>query len=475
VIRAPKLILILPLLLTLAGCTLGPKYVRPATQVPASFRGLVPELDKTAVSAETFGDQKWAEVFRDPTLQQLIRKALANNYDVKIAAERVLEQQDRVAITRGQQFPSASGGGSYTTLGLPSSLASSLNSGSGIPSRYYEGGLTFSAAWNLDFWGLYRRQTEAARARLLATEWGRRMTISTVVENVATAYLELRTLDAELEITKRTLEARKQSLQLTETLERGGSTSLADVRQAEELLYTATAAIPDLEKQIQQHENSISILLGRNPGPIIRSGGEMNWPQPDQIPAGIPSELLERRPDIQQAEADLIAANANVGVARAQMFPQISLTGEGGTYSSQLKGLVDSKNMYWYASGNLAQTIFDAGRLRNNVKLNEAQKQEQVFTYQRTIQQALQNVSDALIAVQKNRDYREQEAKVTAAAEDATRLARLRYNGGSTSYLEVLTNDTNYYSAQLTLATAQEQEAVSIVQLYSALGGGWQQ
>jgi multidrug efflux system outer membrane protein len=430
------------------------------------------------VPARTFGDEKWAEVFQDPTLKQLIQEALANNYDVRIAAQRVLEQQDVAGITRSQQFPTITGGGSYTALGIPNSLLSSLGSGggsnsSGGESQYFAGGITLSAAWNLDFWGLYRRQTEAARAQLLATEWGRRIILSTVVENVATSYFQLRTLDAELEITKRTLDARKQSLQLTEDLERGGSATLADVRQAEELRYAAEAAIPNLERQIEQEENSISILLGRNPGPILRAA-DTSWPQPEQIPAGIPSQLLERRPDIQQAEAELIAANANVGVARAQLFPQLSLSAEGGTYSSQLKALVDSKSMFWTAGGNLTQTIFDAGRLRNNVRLSEAQKQEQILVYRRTIQQALESVSDALIGVRKYREYTEQQAKVTAAAEDATRLARLRYSAGSTNYLEVLTNDTNSYAAQLNLAIAKEQEAISIVQLYSALGGGWQ-
>jgi multidrug efflux system outer membrane protein len=479
--------------LCVAGCMVGPRYQRPVTNAPQVFRGATaPDINSQehpqVVSVQglmaeqagvtSLGDEKWAAVFKDPTLQQLIREALANNYDAKIAAQRVLEQQDQVGITRAQQFPTLSGGGSYTALGLPSGLVKKLNSGGNgngyTASNFFAGGVSLSAAWNLDFWGLYRRQTEAARAQLLATEWGRRMTISTVVENVATAYLQLRTLDSELEITKRTLEARKQSLQLTETLEQGGSGTLADVRQAEQLLYTAAAAIPDLERQIEQEENSISILLGRNPGPIIHEDSEMNWPQPEQIPAGIPSQLLERRPDIQQAEAELVAANANVGVAKAQLFPQLSLSAMSGVASSQLKGLVDGKNAYWLASGNLTQPIFDAGKLRNNLRLSEAQKQEQVFTYQRTIKQAFQSVSDALIGLQKFREFREQEANLTASAEDATRLARLRYNGGSTSYLEVLTNDTNYYTAQLNLAVAQQNEALSIVQLYSALGGGWQ-
>ena len=475
--------------LCVTGCMVGPHYHRPATNAPQIFRGAtapdsnpqqhssqvvsVEQLRTEQAAGPLLGDEKWAEVFKDPTLQQLIREALANNYDVKIAAQHVLEQQDQVGITRAQQFPTVSGGGSYTALGLPSSLTKSLYSGGNTTSSFFAGGLLLSAAWNLDFWGLYRRQTEAARAQLLATEWGRRMTISTVVENVATAYLQLRTLDYELEITKQTLEARKHSLQLTETLEQGGSGTLADVRQAEQLLYTAAAAIPDFERQIEQEENSISILLGRNPGPIVRKASEMNWPQPEQIPTGIPSQILERRPDIQQAEAELVAANADVGVAKAQLFPQISLSGMAGVASSQLKGLVDGKNTYWLTSGNLTQPIFDAGRLRNNLRLSEAQKQEQVLTYQRTIKQAFQSVSDALIGLEKFREFREQEANLTASAEDATRLARLRYNGGSTGYLEVLTNDTNYYSAQLTLAVAREQEAISMVQLYSALGGGW--
>ena len=461
--------------LCLTGCMVGPPYQRPAANAPLVFRAsTVPEIAPS--STTTLGDEKWAEVYRDPTLQELIREALANNFDVRIAAQHVLEQQDQVGITRAQQFPTVSGGGNYAALGLPSSLTKSLTSGGNGPyngSNFFAGGFTLSAAWNLDFWGLYRHQTEAARTQLLATEWGRRMTISTVIENVATAYFQLRTLDAELEITRRTLAARKESLQLTETLEQGGSGTLADVRQAEQLLYTAAAAIPDFERQIEQQENSLSILLGRNPGPIIRGASETNWPEPEQVPAGIPSQLLERRSDIQQAEATLVAANANVGVAKAQMFPQLSLSGTAGTASSQLKGLVDSKNLYWYASGTLTQTIFDAGKLRNNLRLSEAEKQEEVLTYQRTIKHAFESVSDALIALEKYREYREQEANLTAAAEDATRLARLRYNGGSTGYLEVLTNDTNYYSAQLTLAVAREQEAISMVQLYSALGGGW--
>ena len=459
----------------IGGCTVGPHYARPPVNVPPVYRGaMAPDI---SLNNASLGDEKWAEVFRDPVLQQLIKEALANNYDVRIAAQHVLEQQDQVGITRAQQFPTLSGGGTYDAIGLPESLKQKLSSAGGTSptSDIFSGGFSLSAAWNLDFWGLYRRQTEAARATLLATEWGRRMTITTVVENIATAYIQLRSLDIELGITKETLDARQQSLLLTKALEQGGSGTLADVRQSEQLVYAAAAAIPDFERQIQQQEDSISILLGRNPGSIVRDSSVMNWVEPEAIPAGIPSMLLERRADVREAEAQLIAANANVGAAKAELFPQLSLSAVAGVASSQLKGLLDSKNIYWYGTGTLTQPIFDAGKLRNNVRLSEAEKQEQVLDYQKTIKQALQSVSDALIAVQKYREYSVQESALTASAKDATRLAKLQYSGGSTNYVVVLTNDTNYYSAQLTLAAAKENEALSIVELYSALGGGWKQ
>jgi multidrug efflux system outer membrane protein len=333
--------------------------------------------------------------------------------------------------------------------------------------------LTASVAWNLDFWGMYRRETEAARASLRATEWARQTTYSTLVESVASSYYQLRTLDAELEITKQTLAARKQSLALTQTLEEGGNTSLADVRQAEQLYYTAEAALPNLENQIEQQENSLALLLGRDPGPIARGQNIADAPHPVDVPVGLPSDLLERRPDIRRAEQLLVQANANIGVARAQYFPQFSLSGTGGDSSNQLAGIVASKNAYYYAIGSVSQPIFDAGKIRNNYRLAQAQHLELLDTYQQTIAGALRDVSNALIAYNKTREYREQQEKQTAAAQDAVRLARLRYNGGSTSYLEVLTNDANLYSSQLTLEAAQQQEALSLVQLYNALGGGW--
>jgi multidrug efflux system outer membrane protein len=485
----------------LAGCKVGPNYKRPVVNTPGAYRGgAAPDIAPDATAS--LGDEKWAEVFRDPVLVKLIDEALKNNYDVQIAAKRVLEQEAQVGITRAAELPTLSAGASYTALGIPGGLLNSLNNNNNngssssnnknTPSHFYSGGLTSSAAWNLDFWGQYRRQTEAARAQLLATQWGRETTRATVVMEVAIDYLQLRTLDAEMAITRDTIKAREQSLDLTTRLEQGGSTSLADVRQAEELLYTARAEVPTLEEQIAQQENALNLLLGRNPGPIERpiEGGQTgsgapsgsdaeisaiaNEPHPLAVPAGLPSQLLERRPDIRQAEANLMQANANIGVARAQFFPALSLSGTGGTSSSQLKKLVDAGSAYWYIAGSLSQPIFEGGKLTNNLRYAKAEQQEMLVTYQKTIASALSDVSSALVAYQKTREYREEQEKQTAAARDAVRLARMRYEGGATAYLEVLTNDTNLYTAQLTLTTAEQQEAQSLVQLYNVLGGGWQ-
>jgi len=484
--RTGRIFVTLAIVSALAGCKAGPNYKRPVVDTPASYRGaLAPDIATTpAANTPPLGAQKWNDVFTDPVLQGLITEALKNNFDVKIAADRVLEEQAQLGVTRAGQFPTLSAGASYDALGLPSGLLNSFNNNSSSSSssskttstNYYSGGLTASVAWNLDFWGYYRRQTEAARANLRATEWAQQTTYSTLVQSVATAYYQLRTLDAELAITKSTLDARKQSLDLTQKLEQGGSDSLADVRQAEELFYTAQAQIPDLERQIEQQENNLNLLLGRSPGPIARDTSAdtiASAPHPTDVPVGLPSELLERRPDVRRAEQLLIAANANIGVARAQYFPQLSITGSGGTSSNQLKGLIDSGNVYYYAIGSLSQPIFDGGKIRNNYRLAKANDKELIDTYQQTIAGAFRDVSNALVAYNKTREYREQQEKQTAASADAVRLARIRYNSGYTSYLEVLTTDANLYTSQLTLEAAQQQEALSLVQLYNALGGGW--
>ncbi len=473
------------------GCKVGPDYKRPVIQTPGALRGgAAPDIAPDTVT-ESLGDKQWASVFSDPVLQKLIEEALKNNYDVQIAAKRVLEQEAQVGITRAGELPTLSAGASYTALGIPGSLLNSLtnsnngSSGNGstsksdTPTHYYSGGLTSSAAWNLDFWGQYRRSTEAARAQLLSTEWGRQTARATVVMDVATGYLQLRTYDAEMAITRDTITAREQSLKLTQTLEEGGRDTLADVRQAEELLYNARAEVPLLEQEIAAQENALSLLLGRDPGPIERGAPTSavsiaEQAHPASVPAGLPSQLLERRPDIRAAEANLMQANANIGVAKAQFFPALSLSGTGGTSSSQLKHLVDAGSAYWYVAGSLSQPIFEGGKLTNNYRYAKAEQQEMLVTYQKTIKGALSDASSALVAYAKTREYREEQEKETTAARDAVRLARMRFEGGYTSYLEVLTNDTNLYTAQLTLASAQQQEAQSLVQLYNVLGGGWQ-
>lgn len=451
----------------LAGCNVGPNYVRPNITAPPAYRG-ADEAPVANDAAKSLGDEQWAAVYREPELQDLIRKALANNYDVRIAAERILEQQAQVKITRSQQFPTVTVGGTGIGATLPSSL------GTQIPNPLVDGSFNVSAAWTPDFWGLYRRQTEAARATLLAQVWAQRAVRLTLVQQVATAYLQIRALDAQLEITRQTIKVRQDSLDLTKTLESGGSAPLSDVRQAEQLLYTATSEVPQLEEQIQQQENAITLLMGENPGPIAHQDPNALAPPPQDLPTGLPSQLLERRPDIQQAEATLIAANAQIGVARAQFFPNLSISGSGGVGGDSLSSIFDPAGKTIYGLGTLTQPLFEGGKLRGQLQLSQETKKEMVLNYQKTIAGAFRDVSNALIALNKQRAYREQQEKLVEAAKDATRLARLRYQAGSTGYLEVLTTDSNLYSAQLNLVTAQQGEALTLVQLYGALGGGWQ-
>ena len=456
------------LALLLAGCKVGPNYVRPQVTAPPAYRG----ADNSVVSSadpESLGDQDFTKVFREPELQQLIRTALENNYDVRIAAKRVLEQQAQLRITRSQLFPTVNVGGTGIGADLPSSLGSGLPSGATVA-----GSFNLSAAWNPDFWGLYRRQSEAARAQLLAQTWAQRAVRMTLVQQVASAYFQLRALDAQLDIAKETLKTRQESVALTKTLESGGSVPLSDLREAEELQYTASAQIPQIEEQIQQQENGLRLLLGQDPGPLPHSDPSALNPTAQDLPVGLPSRLLERRPDILQAEQQLVAANAQIGVARAQFFPQLSISGSGGVGGDSISSIFDPDSKLIYGIGSLTQPIFQGGKLRGQLQLSQREKEEMVLNYQKTIAGAFRDVSNALIAVNKQHAAREQQEKLVAAARDATQLARVRYQGGATSYLEVLTTDSNLFSAQLNLVNTQEGEALSLVQLYSALGGGWQ-
>jgi outer membrane protein, multidrug efflux system len=453
--------------LSLAGCAVGPNYKKPMINIPSAYRGLTNEEAAKAAPA-SLGDQKWWEVFQDQQLQQLIRTALQQNYDARIAATRVLEAQAQVGITRADQFPSVTATGSGTNQRNPAQGP--------IPSfELTSGRVTASAVWQLDFWGRYRRATEAARADLLASEWARQEVNATLVANVAAAYFQLRELDLELDITKSALASRKESLQLTQTLEEHGINSILDVRQAEQLVYTAAAEIADQERRIEQQENLLSILLGNNPADVPRGIELTGQPHAPEIPAGLPSSLLERRPDIRQAEQRMVAANAQIGVARAAYFPQISLTATPGFQSSALASLFNGSSGLWTFSGSITQPVFTAGKIRSGVRLAEAQQQETLLVYQQTIQGAFRGVSDALVAYRRDQEFRAQQELLARSAQDAAQLSGQRYKSGTTSYLEVLTNETNYFSAELGLAQARLNELLALVQIYQALGGGWQQ
>jgi len=449
-----------------SSCVVGPNYKRPDVPAPAVYRSAATEQ---AVKADiaSFGDQKWWDTFQDDALRDLIRAALQQNYDVRIAAARILEARALLGITRADQLPEVTAAASAfnerspTVAGRPPVETSPAQVG-------------VSFAWELDFWGKFRRATESARANLLSEEWAQRQVVTSLVSDVATAYFQLRELDLELEISRQTLASRRDSLRLTQILADGGATSLLDVRQAEQLVFGAGAAISDLELRVEQEENFISILVGKNPEAVARGRRLVDQPRPPEVPAGLPSSLLERRPDILQAEQQLVAANAQIGVAKADYFPQISLTAVGGYQSSALTRLFSGPAGLWTFGVTAVQPIFTGGRIRNRVKFAEARTQEATFVYQRTVQQAFREVSDALVAYRKTQEVRAQLQQLSTAAENATTLSNMRYRGGAASYLEVLDSETRFFTAQLSLAQVQLRELQSLVQIYRSLGGGWQ-
>jgi multidrug efflux system outer membrane protein len=448
-----------------AGCVTGRDYSRPPIALPDVYRA--PAAAEPASTA-SIADEPWWNVFQDEQLQALVRTALEQNFDLRIAAARIAEAQAQLGITRADQYPNAAAGASVVDQKTPGAAV-------GFPTRAVAGFVVQgSAAWQLDFWGRYRRATESARAQLVATEWGRRAIVATLVSEVGDAYFALRALDLQHDIAVRTLESRRESLRLTQIREQGGATSLVAVRQAEQLVYAAAGQIATLERQIQEQENFIRGLLGELPAPVARGRTLTEQPHAAEVPPGLPSQLLERRPDIQRAEQQLVAANAQIGIAKAQYFPQISLTGSGGFESVALTALFAGSNGFWTAAVGAAQPLFTAGRLRSQVELADARRQEAELTYGQTVQQAFREVSDALTGYRKRREFREQQQLLLAAAQDARRLADVRYQGGATSYLEVLDADTRLFAAELGLADAQLAELTELVEIYRALGGGWQ-
>ena len=465
---ASRLVAVSALLVLGVGCQVGPRYARPVVNLPPEYRGATVD----SAHAESLGEAKWSQVFRDEALQKLIRQAVEQNYDVRIAATRILQARAQLTITRAVQFPTVTAEATATTERNPKTTRGGVTLPASTDNLYAVDGAMF---WELDFWGKFRSATEAEKATLLGTQWAARAVLVTVVSSVAQSYFTLRELDLELEIAQRALAAREESLRLTRVQEAGGVVSLLDVRQAEQLVYTAASVITNTQRLITQQENALSILLGQNPGPIQRGLPLVDQPEPPEVPTGLPSALLERRPDIRQAEQALIAANARIGVAKAALYPDIALTASAGLQSNALSALVSGPATLWHLTGDVVQQVFNAGRLKANVTLTEAQKLELVFAYLKTVQQGFREVSDALVGHRKAFELRQQLTQLVSSTEDAARLSDLRYRGGVASYLEVLTSQTSFLNAELTLAQARLGELLALVQLYAALGGGWEQ
>jgi len=449
-----------------SGCKVGPNYKRPAVQTPTEYRELKdgPQVQPQVAS---YADLPWWQVFQDPTLEELIRTALKQNYDLQLATERINAGRAQVQITRSNLFPQVTGNGDFSG-GKDHNFQTKSNFLL----------LTGDAAFQLDFFGKLRRATEASRAELLATEDARQTVILTLVSDVASDYFALLQMDLQLQITKDTVKTQEDSVKLTNLRMDHGVATKLDVWQAQQVLDTANAQIPDLERQIAQEENAISILLGNYPQGVPRGHTLVEQVLPPEVPPGLPSTLLERRPDIREAEQVLVAANAEIGVAKAQFFPNISLTGSGGGSfgrSSAFTSLLSSQAGIWSYGAQVSQPIFTGGALKGNLRLAESQHKQALISYQQAIQHAFGDVSDALIGYQKNHEVRVRQEQTVADLQESVRLSILRYKGGTTTYLEVLDGQRSLFSAELVLAQARGTEYQSLVQLYRALGGGWQQ
>jgi len=456
--------------LLLGGCLLGPDYKRPPVSPPATFRG--EETTTATVGGPSFGDLQWEQLFKDEELRGLVRRALAANYDVRIAAARVLEAQAQVGVARAAFFPQLNVGATAGQAQFSRTVFPYFpEKGPHGSDNFAFGG---SLGFEFDLWGKIRRANEASRAQLLASEEAKATVLSSLVAEVATAYLQLRELDLELDISRRTLESRRASLRLVKLRKELGVSTGLEVSQAAVLVDFAAANIPNLQRLIEQTENQIRLLLGEPPGPVTRGLPLAEQGLTLSLPPGLPSSLLERRPDIRQAEENLIAANANIGVAKAQMFPQLTLTAVAGQQSAALSQLMDGASGFWSFAGNLLQPVFQGGRLWFTFQATKARQQQLLVDYERTIQQAFREVSDGLVANQKNGEVRAQNEELTATARTYLRLSTMQYEGGVASYLEVLDADTRLYAAEIDLARARLAVLLSVVQVYRALGGGWQ-
>ena len=445
------------------------KSQTPQIPTPTVFRG----DPNTQPDAQTIATLKWFELFKDPKLQELIREALTNNYDLREAVARVDAARANLGITRADQYPTIAA--SADIINQRQSRSSAFDLPEPIKrDRSFGSVLLNLLTYEIDIWGRLRKATAAARADLLATEESRLAVITTIVGDVAAAYFNLREFDYELEISQRTLTSRQESLRLIKLRQERGVATMLEVRQAEELVYDATEVIPALELSIQQTENFLSYLTGRNPGSIERGLSLTEHIVPPAVPPGLPSDLIERRPDIRAAENSLVAANARIGVAKAAYFPRISLTAFLGYESGQLTSLFSGSRNVWTLGGQLAQPIFTGGRLKNNVRLSQAERDFLVVDYQKTVQGAFRDVSDSLIAYRKVQEVRSQRELLVQTLQDRSRLSYLRYTGGVATLLEALDADRELFDAERSLAQSRRDELLSVVALYKALGGGWQ-
>src|SRR5215510_3970015 len=443
------------------------KYQPVPVKTPDTFGG------SEGLDQNSIGDLKWFEVFKDPELQQLVRTAMVQNYDLRLAGARISAARANLGLARSDQLPQFEASADLTTNRF-SSNGQLAGSGQGGQRRSFGSVLLNLLTFEIDVWGRLRNQTKAARAELRATEEDRKAVMTTVVGDVAAGYFNLLELDSQLDISKRTLATRENSLRLIQLRQQGGLATMLDVRQAEELVYQASQTIPDTERAIEQTENQISLILGNNPGSIARGKPLAEQEEPPAVPAGLPSALLERRPDIRAAEENLAAQRALVSAAKAAYFPRISLTGLLGFQSNQLSSLFTGPSRAWTLVPQLTQPIFTGGRLKSNVKFARAQQEFALVTYQQTIQNAFREVSDALIQYRKVKEIRTQQELLVKTLQDRSRLAYLRYEGGVDTLLNALDADRELFQAELNLTQTKRDELVSVVPVYKALGCGWQ-
>lgn len=453
--------------LLLTGCTLGPDYLRPTMLIPDNYRGVV-----GAPAAESIADLPWWELFRDPVLQELTREALKNNFDLRIAAARVEQARAQIGITRSFLFPQISVGASGTTQQV--SRATDPPQSFGADRNFRNLVLGFGLAWELDVFGRIRREAEASTSVFLATEEARRGVLITLVADVAQSYFDLRELDLELEISRRTLKLNDDTVEFYRRRLAGGVSNTLELDTAIANRARTASTIPALERQIAIKENQINLLLGRNPGPITRGTALTDQYYPPNIPAGLPSALLERRPDVKGAEDLLVAANANIGAAKALFFPSFSLTSTLGSATRDLSNLADRSAAIWSAAGGVLQPVFQGWRIFWNYEATKFRFDQAVAEYQRAAQNGFREVADALVTAEKLKEVRvEQEAGV-AALQNSARLSRLRYDTGLANYLEILVADQQLFDQELLLARTRGEQLNAVVQLYRSLGGGWQ-